>query len=830
MAQYVDQGAFNTLLNIIKQGGAGPFASSTSHSDDETEFRKFIGRDEQINIILNDVENVRDTGRSRAIRLQGEGGVGKSALFNYIWRGLRSQRGTPRMQEMLRNHCVEVGFITCTDEVLSFMGFWKLLCETLELDRQNFFELLLYRILVRLWNIFKVQGIAGDVQRKELESLLFESPDAFLRLHPLNFENLRIHFQTPKLPLSQAPTREKLKLLLRRAAWEMRKYPTEILIPSRTVKKVEFDARLGPKYLPWLVDLVPDEENNFGYYWEQLMTPGENNPLLKTDGDVFKFFEWAKDTFEWAEGKPVIFLVAVDEIMKPIEKLADLDAWKKLATLFVTMRNHLKHVLWVLIDTEERWQEYDKALKYNSDLNAQVEGFIANTIILNPLSREEMVEALRKRVLLQWEKENLPILRENPAAPFTTEVFEYIIDYYNLRLRKCIQACEAVWNAISNQESLSKFFDYYQSLLFIRTREKDIPEKDRFSIDTLHSFERQRLLNQFWSRTRFPTEGTRSTHIEEAITKSLQILRQDQSPSISEIKHNKQRGIARRPDVLAVYFSNEGPLKTLNVEYQVKIYIEGEMLQKTVPPGHLESSLELLESHEIDAFHLVSTVPLSDATKKKFDPFKDRVITTQPLNQVQLIALLCFQDFETLFRRPLTLIEAKNLLQVAFNKPWDVYIADLRLIPSWTSIGATPIPLQTIKERSRIEPDSGTETEPYKNKEQTTLIDVEPEHPILPVPPPAYVEEILKVVPQLERRENAFVYALQSAYGNKRFPNTITLSTLKKNHPSDVSTNDLTKIFVITNSRFHQIPAENKQKFIITLDGRAFLEKYKLNN
>ena len=53
-----------------------------------------------------------------------------------------------------------------------------------------------------------------------------------------------------------------------------------------------------------------------------------------------------------------------------------------------------------------------------------------------------MVNVLKKRVELFWEGTNLPILQHNPNPPFTNESFEYIIHYYNRKLRNCIKACD----------------------------------------------------------------------------------------------------------------------------------------------------------------------------------------------------------------------------------------------------------------------------------------------------------------------------------------------------------------------------------------------------
>ena len=744
------------------------------------------------------------------------------------------------MRDLLKDHFVEVGFITCTDEILGFIDFWKLLCETLEIESQSFFELLLYRILIRLWNIYSYSGHEFESKKKELEILLFGDPPNFLKLHQMDFDSIRSHFQEPQPPLSESSGKDKLKQFFNKTIWDMKKYSNKFVIPGKGSYTAKIDARSSPKYLSWLVDLIPEKEQTLPTCWDQIKDPNKSNPFLKTDGDVFKFFAWAKETFEWAEGKPLIFLIAIDEILSPITKLNDPSAWKKLGTLFVTMRGHLKYVLWVLIDTEEEWNEYDQAIQKKSDLQSQIGGFINNKIVLNPLSIEEMKNVLKKRVELFWEGTNQPILQHNPIAPFTDEAFEYIIHYYNRKLRNCIKACDSIWGIFKNQEKVSKFLDYYQTFNLIRRKENNLPVQDTFTISSLHPFEINYLIKQFWSQVRFSTEGVRSEYIEVALWKAFLLLKQDESQVIGEAKHNRQKTQLRRPDVLVPFFENEGPIKTLLVEYQVKMYSESELINKEVPSGELDSSIELLTNHSIDALHIITTIPLSKSIKKKLEPFKERIISYQPINNHQLVALICFQDFNSLFNRTLTIIETKSLLQIIFNKPWDIYIEDLRLIQSGVEKEKQELGVQIIDENLELEPvqtdlntfvarNSEGESNLSNQTQTTQLIENPPDDQLnLSQSQPPYIEEIVKVDPKLEKCEIAFIYAMQRAYNNKKIKNSIALTTLNKNHPSDISSSDLKKIFSISKSRFHSIPNKT-QNFSITTDGRAFLEKYNLH-
>jgi hypothetical protein len=69
---------------------------------------------------------------------------------------------------------------------------------------------------------------------------------------------------------------------------------------------------------------------------------------------------------------------------------------------------------------------------------------------------------------------------------------------------------------------------------------------------------------------------------------------------------------------------------------------------------------------------------------------------------------------------------------------------------------------------------------------------------------------------------------MKCAYNNRKSKNSIQLSTLKKNKPTDMPDSDLKNIFLISKSRLHFIP-EKTQTFSITLDERSFLEKYNLH-
>lgn len=870
MASYIEQRNFDELLSAMRDR-AGPFSTSTSSKDDADEFDKFIGREAEISLILDEVEKVRDTGRSRAVRLQGEGGVGKTALFNYMWRGLKMQRGTPRMQQMLRDHHVEVGFITCTDEVLSFIGFWRLLCETLEIDNQNFFELLLYRVIIKLWNLYKATG--QEANRKELEQLVFGDPQRFFGLHAaLTFEELRSYFQEPRLPLSRADGRDALKKFFRKAVWDMARHQTSVSLPNQPARKVKFDPRAGSRYIEWLIDLVPDDEGNFNTCWSQIYEPREDNPWLKTDGDTFKFFDWVKETFEWAEGRPVLFLVAIDELLKPITRSSDPLAWKKFGTLLVTIRNNLKHVLWVLIDTDEEWRQYDIALQSKTDLQGQVAGFIEQRIPLNPLNSDEMVQALERRISLFWRSTSMAITRENPAAPFTRSGLEYIINYFNRRLRKCIQGCDTAWSFVRNLTAMHQFITFYDMMHIIRSQQSDLPPPGDFTIDKLYGFEKTFLLNEFWKTGRFSTEGERSTHVEEALVKAFLLLRQDPGTSIHDVKHNKQRGVARRPDVLVIFSSGDGSAKELNVEYQVKIYTRGTALDNSISPGHLDSSISLLQDHVTDALYLVSTVPPAPASRALLATFAERVLNLQPINDHQLAALLCFHEFERLFHRPLVLQEAKALMSVILNKPWDVHVQDTRLVIPWHDSPPAenvcePAPTTSTVPSAAGQPghmpalDSGampgvqpasaqstgmlTTTRPVEAEAAPSsqpIASTRPAPPVTKQPqqttlmpqgaPPgggtSYIDEIRSSVPGLAHAEATLVYTMKSAYNNKRSKNSITISTLKKNLPTGLSATDLKKIFSISSCRFYSIPQDDKQKFILSVDGRAFLEKYNL--
>lgn len=857
---YIDQRQYDELLSTMR-GKAGPFSTSTSFKDDATEFEKFIGREAEINRILDEVEKVRDTGRSRAIRLQGEGGVGKTALFNYIWRGLKLQRGTTRMQQMLADHWVEVGFITCTDELLTFMEFWRLLCETLKIDEQNFFELLLYRVIIKTWNLYKATG--NTTRRQELESLVFGDPASFFGLHALTLDTLRAHFETPREPLSRPAGRDALKHFLRRAAWDMAKHQTDVLIPGQRPRKVKFDNRAGTRYLEWLVELVPDEDGNYMESLERLFQPGDQNPWLKSDGDVFKFFEWVKDTFEWTEGKPVIFLVAIDELLKPITRSSDPMAWKKFGTLLVTIRNNLKHVLWVLIDTDEEWRQFDTAIRLNTDLQSQVSGFIENNIILNPLSRDEMIEALRRRVELFWRDTPPTITRTHPAAPFTTGALAYIVDYFNKKLRKCIQGCDDAWNHLRLESTIHDVAFFTTMLRIIRTINNDMPLPGLFTMASLYQFEKDHVLEEFWDPGTFSTEGDRSARVEEALARGFSMLRQDPGTPVSDVRQNRTRGTSRRPDVHVIFFSGEGPARELYVECQVKIYGSA---AGQVHPGHLDSSISLLRDHVTDALHLVSNVPVAPTTRAVLAGFNERVLNSQPLNDHQLAALLCLHGFEQLFSREPAVDEVKHVMGEVLNKPWSAYIQDLRLIEPWhrslpadeecASRGPAPAPVPTPGgseeppiHRPAPAPITGGALDGYVMPGATAATGTRDPAPVPPAPPappapvpspgtsgpppspPApevHVMEIRQCIPALANNEQALVFAMVSAYKNKRNPDSITLSTLKKNYPVGMSSSGLKTLFSVHDSRFHAIPKDDKQKFKLKPDGRAFLERFKL--
>ena len=120
------------LNKIIFETDINPFGLAAYNPNEPV--TDFVGRREELGRFRDKIRLVFKHKISRAVRLEGPGGVGKSTLFNYLKESIEAERSIekPKTDYILKNFDIFSTYFQIPDKISDFSDIWKPMLEGLK--------------------------------------------------------------------------------------------------------------------------------------------------------------------------------------------------------------------------------------------------------------------------------------------------------------------------------------------------------------------------------------------------------------------------------------------------------------------------------------------------------------------------------------------------------------------------------------------------------------------------------------------------------------------------------------------------------------------------
>lgn len=582
----------------------------------------FVGREKELIIFKDVLHTIFHKGVSRAVRLEGPGGVGKSTLFNFLKQSIEDERNdqTAELNFLLTNCDIFSAYIPKVEQIADFSDLWR-------------------QILLSLRGTFD-KNIQGEISLPEYVMLRFIYQ--LLDYDPKNITNIIWNEKLPPTDLRSIKLRDIYDCLLDGGStivvllqdyWKENKRK----LRNHFAKQINGDnfnlTRMDNTFIRDLFRVF-DEDDNF----LEAITEADAS-YFKTEKSIIDFFDKLKRYYTCSTGKIPIILIGMDDVAKG-NNLVGEEYYIQLGNLFVDLRNTLHNILFVFISTTQDWSDFDEALRNSTDLRSQISEFITK-ISLNQLSPEKTIQVFRNRMNKFWEYYAAERPTIIPYYPFVDNMFAYAFRSQRRDLRKTIHFFKRYWNNFKYTKRVPELESYFACI-----REYYNSFGSTIDPKKLRPNEWNIIRNQFEKSPLYQNNSKRSSVIETGLEYAWKTIMNESGSDITLVRNNpvvkNLNGKTRKPDVLVEIRGNLGAEHRKRVEFQVKVYNKG----SKVKFKHIESSLELFNENYTDMIYFIITGDgldsrASSEVRKLEQQYPVRIrYSPLTMNQVNILYLL----------------------------------------------------------------------------------------------------------------------------------------------------------------------------------------------
>ncbi|MFX1366914.1 MAG: ATP-binding protein [Promethearchaeota archaeon] len=571
------------LNKIIYETNINPFGLAQYNPNRRVS--DFVGRREELAKLKAQLNLVFHNKLSRAVRLEGPGGVGKSTLFNYLKESIESERidENPRTQYLLRNTDIFSTYFIIPDKIFEFSDIWIPLMDGLrpgfEIEVGIDISLPEYIAFLFVYKMFLNNP-------EQLSEIIWDSENRPHRLDHVELRDIiRPLMRKGKIAVKAIQdyyTENKLEI--------REKFKTEIYGNSYELKRA--DNRI----IQDLFRVIDEDDPND--YLELILTA--SNQLYRSNDELITYFDNLMRYYACLTKKQPLLLIGIDEAAKFSGELPE-DYFYQLGLLFVRLRDSLNYVLFVFISTTTDWAEFDRVINLNSDLESQISEFMY-TLPLKQLSIEDVKQVFINRMNRFWENYSSERFLMEPNYPFSLNLFEYVYRYKRRDLRESIHFLRDIWVNFGFTKRIPKFESKFECM-----REVLKYDNKAFNPENLRIFDWQYIREAFNDSLRYRSPTTRSSAVEIGLENAWKCLTFENPPTVTDVKNNPviktSTGKKRRPDVYVQLLGNLGAEYRRYVEFQVKAYGPNEFIRL----DKIKSSLQLFDEGYTDFIYFIIT-------------------------------------------------------------------------------------------------------------------------------------------------------------------------------------------------------------------------------
>lgn len=642
----------NHLNQIVFETGHDPFGVSQYIRHEPVS--DFVGRKEELNFFKDQIRIVLNRKVSRAVRLEGPAGVGKSTLFNYLKESIEKERSE---RDMLAKYITQDTDIFSTylpvpDKISSFADIWKPMFEGLQagFEQETGMDLSLPGYIIYNFIIVLLKN-----DPKSLVPIIWdqEKPDIILN-------SIKVQDIVESLRDGGKQTVEKLQDYYRANKRMLRK------LFQANIDGMKFEITRSDNQIIYNLFRVIDEDDDF-----LLNLQDKSLQMFKNNDALIAYFNDLLRIYACISKKRPLLLIGIDEVAKSPAQNPEA-YFRNLGNLLVRLRNSLRFILFVFISTTEDWAQYDQIINGFTDLRNQINEFMRRKV-LNQLRVDEVIQVFMKRMNRFWTNYAAEQSTIAPYYPFSENLFEYAYRY-NLRdLRKTIHFLNEMWSRFRHQGKIHKLETIFEVMRTVRHF-----QNESFDIKPIQRFEWKIIRKSFNSHPKYQSNSARSSAIETGLELAWKALAKELNSRITRVENNPTIVTSsgkRRPDVLVDILGNLSAEHRRTFEFQVKAYNPTSFVEMK----HIESSLELFDEQYTDFIYFIITGkglhPDAEAEVRKREAKFPTRIRRSPLSDQQVNLLYFLALYKEITGHPLT--ETRNGIILAKSSLTDVLGQDV---------------------------------------------------------------------------------------------------------------------------------------------------------
>ena len=685
----------NEILSLNKKilTKISPFTQNSVNKD--SEIRGFVGRVNQLAQLISFIRRTAFSREGVAIKITGPGGSGKSALFRYLCILIETNEIFTNPDYNLNSNEIKIipAFIDAPKgQMTNFRYFWTSIIDSLQdslgENSGEFFEYFGVRLFLeclRVLYLHKEEDSVIEIMEEiipDFQNQITKYPwEKIITPDYIQNENI---FVKPEILL-------KITRLIKNNGRNLNK-SQKTLSDGRKCK-----FKYEGKFLNELFNVFSEDLDAAEFSLGRLK--GLDSEFLKNDSDIMKLLNWINNSMEWISGKPVCFVVGVDNLgYLTVDLPEGQSPYPSFIQTLLDMRDHLHNFLFIIIGTTDDWESmnnYIQAEKKNYE--QQLIGFISHTIDLARLDRREALKALRFLMQIFWA--NCKQSPENINYPFSSKFFNYLYDFRLKDFRRVLNDLNSIWDNFRILNDVRTFDDSWKIIRFIRQGWQESAYMESFSPRNMLPFEKW-ALKEKWDKIISPfASKDRSKMVEKELTRFLNVIRENERPrkiaivqNAPKIKISKGDKVQyRSPDVF-VQLINSGTIDDRrSFEIQVKIHSDSTLVSQ----NEIEGSLDSLAHNKIDALLFLMTGPGLDS--KAIESIHqlgltERIFSTNPLNQEQMNSLLFMVFYYDLFQEDPDIEIVLQIINDLFNQTWESLLNRIQTISPLTDSSIKIIP------------------------------------------------------------------------------------------------------------------------------------------
>ena len=590
-----------------------------------------IGREDQLNEILNQINESISSFQPKLIRIMGKQGIGKSTLICWA------------VQKINTSHPIPIIYLETSAQPDDFKMKSLYRQITSKIEKTTSINKLVINSIIKFISIFKESG--GRLYEQLSDKFSGEE-----------IINLTQNFDYISEKINQSLFTQKLFDLLNNNA---------ILLKSRIPIDLNF------LLIFWKAHVQnPDYIKALNAFKGDVTYSGFN---ILTDNDASKYIDEIIELIRWVFNEKTTLVLIIDHLEAGISQQKE-SVFSNLFSLLLNLRQK-KYLTIILSGTLDAYSTFHDVMQ--EDQRLQLDNW-SKTIALTSLESNDIIQIINEYLQIFWNKFNFHPPPKNVLFPFGENSLQYLYENNGLDLRKTLKNLYELIEIYRKNKELEYIDNFFKAFKAFRQRD-DV---------TLSYIEQKELRTMLLDGS--IQDKNRSTMVETSFCRFFEILRKHPDYYyLTDVKHEPPLGISKkRPDVFLEFFGKEGPefIKKLGIE--VKIYRKGTKISKS----DIEKTYLLLKENALDYVTWISNVPLD--IRHRYNLPKELYINLgriSPLNELELAYISFMAHFNEIFERDPTIEEVEFILNKIDLSPIKLK-EKLKELPKLTEVSEIKIP------------------------------------------------------------------------------------------------------------------------------------------